>query len=143
MRERALQLLGLMRRAGAIAVGEDNTGAAVRGGRAKLLLIAADASENARKRAAGFAGGQKVLTVLLPFGKEELSAHLGVYGCSMAAVLDAGFAGAFMGLLAQEWPEEYEETAREVRERCERVQKRRRSAAQERKKRIGKRRSSV
>ncbi len=143
MRERALQLLGLMRRAGAIAIGETHTGTAVKGGRAKLLLVAADASDNARKRAAGFAAGRRVLTVPLPFTKEELSAHLGVYGCSMAAVLDAGFAGAFMQLLAQQWPETYGETAREAQRRSERTRQRQQAAAQERNKRIGKRRSSV
>ena len=42
-----------MRRAGKIDLGETATGAAVRAGRARLLLLAADASENARKRAEG------------------------------------------------------------------------------------------
>ena len=48
MREKTLNLLGLMRKANAIAVGETNTGGAVRAGKAKLLLLAADASDNAR-----------------------------------------------------------------------------------------------
>ena len=43
MREKTLNLLGLMRKANAIAVGETNTGGAVRAGKAKLLLLAADA----------------------------------------------------------------------------------------------------
>ena len=42
MREKALKLLGLMRRANAIQIGEDKTGAAVKAGKAKLLLLAAD-----------------------------------------------------------------------------------------------------
>ena len=41
MREKTLNLLGLMRKANAIAVGETNTGGAVRAGKAKLLLLAA------------------------------------------------------------------------------------------------------
>ena len=44
MSERLLNMLGLMRKAGAIAIGEVNTGGACRGGKAKLLLLASDAS---------------------------------------------------------------------------------------------------
>ena len=47
-----------MRRAGKIEIGETGTGAAVRAGRARLLLLAADASENARKRAEGYLYGE-------------------------------------------------------------------------------------
>ena len=47
MDDRAIGLIGLMRRAGAIEIGEDNSGSAVSTGKAKLLLTAADASENA------------------------------------------------------------------------------------------------
>ena len=144
MREKALNLLGLMRRANAIAIGETNTGAAVRSGKAKLLLIAADASDNAKRRAEGFASGGRVMTVLLPFTKEEISAHVGVNGCSMAAVLDMGFAGALMGNLAAQYPEEYGAVAQALEGLALKAGKRREdTAARERNKRIGKRRSSV
>ena len=53
-----------MRRAGKIDLGETATGAAVRAGRARLLLLAADASENARKRAEGYLYGRRALLVL-------------------------------------------------------------------------------
>ena len=51
MREKALKLLGLMRRANAIQPGEDRAGEAVQAGKAKLLLLASDAADNARRRA--------------------------------------------------------------------------------------------
>ena len=73
MREKLLSLLGLMRRANAIAVGEVNTGSAARAGKAKLLLLAADASENARHRAEGFAAGRGLPLSALPFTKEEIA----------------------------------------------------------------------
>ena len=41
MDDRAIGLIGLMRRAGAIEIGEDNSGSAVSAGKAKLLLTAA------------------------------------------------------------------------------------------------------
>ena len=53
MREKALNLLGLMRKANALRIGEEETGAAVREHEAKLVLLASDASPNARKRASG------------------------------------------------------------------------------------------
>ena len=54
MDDRAIGLIGLMRRAGAIEIGEDNSGSAVSAGKAKLLLTAADASENALRHAERF-----------------------------------------------------------------------------------------
>ena len=57
-----------MRRAGKFEIGETGTGAAVRAGRARLLLLAADASENARKRAEGYLYGRRALLVPLPYG---------------------------------------------------------------------------
>ena len=86
MREKTLNLLGLMRRANALQLGETNAGAAVRGGKAKLLLLASDASDNARGRAEGFLFGRNAIGLTLPFTKAEISAHVGVSGCSMAAV---------------------------------------------------------
>ena len=59
MREKALNLLGLMRKANALRIGEEETGAAVREHEAKLVLLASDASPNARKRASGYMYGSK------------------------------------------------------------------------------------
>ena len=54
MREKALNLLGLMRKANAVQIGETDAGAAARAGSAKLLILASDASDNAKSRAKGF-----------------------------------------------------------------------------------------
>lgn len=144
MREKTLNLLGLMRKANAIAVGETNTGGAVRAGKAKLLLLAADASDNARSRARGFAHGRDVVTVTLPFTKDEIAAHVGVSSCAMAAITDIGFANAFMKSLAAAVPEGYDESTAEIQRRFERVDRRKKgAAAHEKNKRIGKRRNNV
>ena len=141
MREKTLNLLGLMRRANAIALGEDNTGAAAQSGKTRLLLLAADASDNARKRAEAFSRGHRFLVVELPFSKEEISAHTGVGGCSMAAVTDMGFADALMRLLAEQWPESYGPAAEQTAARLARMKRRKRAADSS--KRIGKRRTGV
>ena len=144
MREKTLNLLGLMRKANAISVGETNTGGTVRAGKAKLLLLAADSSDNARRRAEGFIRGRNVAVVLLPFTKDEIAAHVGVPGCSMAAITDIGFANAFMKSLAAAIPESYDEQAAEIRQRFEKADKRKKeAAAHEKNKRIGKRRNDV
>ncbi|MBR6115030.1 MAG: hypothetical protein IKQ10_07550 [Oscillospiraceae bacterium] len=98
--DKAQQYLGLARKAGLLAVGEDNCSAAVSGGRAKLLLLASDASPNARKRAEGFLHGHRALLEPLPWTKEELSALLGKRGCSMVCFTDLGLASQFAGAMA-------------------------------------------
>lgn len=97
--EKALGLIGLMRKANAISIGEDDTGAAARSRKAALLLLASDASDNARKRIESFGRIGNVRIVRLPFTKDEISAATGKRGCSMAAVCDSGFAAALLKLL--------------------------------------------
>ena len=50
-------------------LGESGTGAAVRAGSARIVVLAADASENAEKRAAGYLAGRRALLVRLPYTK--------------------------------------------------------------------------
>ena len=103
MREKILNLLGMMRRANAITIGEDKAAEIVRAGKAKLLLLASDVSENAARKAENLANGRNVQLLSLPFDREELGGALGVGGCSVAAVTDLGFASAWMKLLAAQW----------------------------------------
>ncbi len=104
MQSDLLQFLGLMRRAGKLSVGEEGTGQAARAGKAKLILLALDASENAHDRAEGFARRSGAALVRLHADKAALASALGVAGGSMAAVCDAGFARA----LLEKFPEETE-----------------------------------
>lgn len=114
-----------MRRAGKIEIGETGTGAAVRAGRARLLLLAADASENARKRAEGYLYGRRALLVPLPYAKAELEARLGKSGCSMAACTDFGLSAAFLEALAEKAPEEYGPLSLEMERRADKAARRR------------------
>lgn len=144
MSDKALNLLGLMRRANAVQIGETNTGASVRSGKAKLLLLASDASDNAKSRAEGFARGRSVLTVLLPYTKDEIVASVGLSGCSMAAVTDMGFANALMKILSEQQPDRYSALAEETGRRFQKAERRKKeTAAHERNKRNGKRRTNV
>ena len=140
MREKILGLLGLMRRANAISVGEDHTADTLRAGKGKLLLLASDISDNARRKAENLSNGRNVATVPLPFTRDELGKALGFGSCSVAAVTDLGFADAFAGLLAEQWPESYEQLAAQVHARREKAARRK---TQKGSKREGTRRTNV
>lgn len=114
-----------MRKAGKIELGETSTGAAVRAGRARLVLLAADASENAQKRAEGYLYGRRTLLVPLPYGKAELSELLGKSGCSMAACTDFGLSSAFLKALAEDAPDKYGQLADEMERRADKAARRR------------------
>ena len=100
MSDRALSLMGLARRAGKLAIGEESCGISVRTGKARVLFLASDASDNASRRAKGYAG-DRIPLVRLPNTKEELSLALGKTGCSMTAVLDLGLACEIVSALAE------------------------------------------
>lgn len=98
--DKALGYLGLMRKANAVAIGETDTGAAAKSGRAVLICLAADASDNAARRAETFAHAPAVPIARLPYEKQTISDLVGKAGCSMLAVTDIGFAAAFAAALA-------------------------------------------
>ena len=144
MKEKALNLLGLMRKANAVQIGETDAGAAARAGSAKLLILASDASDNAKSRAKGFVYGKGIPLITVPLLKEEISAHVGKSGCSMAAVCDLGFADSFLKLLQKLSPDLYDETAQIIAAELDSEKQRRRERmSHEKNKRIGKRRNNA
>ena len=102
--DKAAQYLGLARKGGMLAVGEEGSGAATAAGKARLLMLAADASPNAQKRAAGFLYGHRAPLQTLPWTKAELSAMMGRRGCSMLCFTDLPLAARFAAALAEELP---------------------------------------
>lgn len=124
MSEKLLNLLGLMRRAGAIETGETNSGKACRDGKTKLLILASDASDNAGRRAECFVQGRSAVLAAVPFTKDEMAMKLGVSGCSMAAITDLGFADAFMKGLSCEYPDKYSEESAALSKKLEKTNRR-------------------
>ena len=124
--DKAQRYLGLARKAGLLAVGEESCGEAFVDGKARLLLLASDASPNAHKRAEHFLNGRRALSGALPWTKEELSLLLGRRGCSMICFTDLALAEQFASALAEERPE-WQETASLLKARKEK--KLRRKAA--------------
>lgn len=96
--ERALQLLGLVRRAGKLVTGESFVLAAVRDDSAKLVLLASDAGQSNQKQ---FRDKTTSYHVELneSFSKDQLSTAIGA-ARTVIAITDAGFARKLQQLLA-------------------------------------------
>ncbi|MDL2300374.1 hypothetical protein LJC01_01875 [Clostridiaceae bacterium OttesenSCG-928-D20] len=90
--DKTLNMISLCKKAGSVQIGEENSAAAIRAGKAKVLFLASDSSDNAKRRAEGFIFGTNVLISTLPYTKLEISNAVGKTGCSMLAVTDIGFA---------------------------------------------------
>ena len=142
--DRTLNLFGLSRKAGSLELGEEASGVAVRSGKAKVLMLANDASENARRRAEGFVNGTNIPLIKLPYAKVDISWVSGKRGCSMAAITDIGLANTILSSLAAASPGEYGETAELIKAREEKARQRKKeSLAHDRNKKFGKKRASV
>ena len=141
--DKALNYLGIMRKAHACAVGETDCGASCRGGQAKVLLLAQDASSNAVSRAKGFVHGRNIPLVVLPYEKFMLAGRLGKGSTSMIAVEDLGLAVAFMRALSASY-EGYEEvTNRLIEKQVIATKRKAEKEAHERNKKFGKRRKKA
>lgn len=131
----ALHLLGLARKGGNLALGEDAVADAVARRTARLLLLAADAAENTRDRGEHSAQSIRVPCLTVPFSKAELGGALGREQCAVLAVTDMGLAGAVAGALARMDAETYGAVAETLRERSRRSlqrQKKKRTRAKAR-----------
>ena len=117
----SLHLLGLAKKAGRLEVGEEPVGAACRARQARLVLLAADAAPNSRRRAAHFGEAGNVLWLETPFSKAQLGFILGRSSCAMLALTDAGFAAAVVEKLASRDPDKYGPAARQLRDKANRV----------------------
>ena len=102
----AFGLLGLARRAGKLAYGEDMTSLAVRDKRARAICTASDATE----RVVNFAESSGVPHLPLSLTKDELGALIGRASCAQLAILDVGIAASIAEKLSAE-DLKYKETA--------------------------------
>ncbi|MCL2366697.1 MAG: 50S ribosomal protein L7 [Oscillospiraceae bacterium] len=107
--DRNLQLLGLARKAGLLAVGCEASGAAARSGKSKLIISASDASERAQRNARINAEAGYTMCTVVPYTKFELGNVTGRGSPGTVAFLDKGLAVKFLQGLAQTQPEPYEE----------------------------------
>ena len=94
---KALQLLSLARKGGRIEAGEEPVDTCIRMGRARLILLASDASEHTCRRIRGSVASSKQPYITIPFTKEELGGAIGRSAIAVAALTDPALAQALSG----------------------------------------------
>lgn len=97
MNDKLLNFLGLCRRAGKMKIGCDTVIESAENKEAKLILLAADISENTKKKIISAASGTQY--EILKYSKDELSFALGKT-CAVLSVEDEGFAKKLKELIA-------------------------------------------
>lgn len=125
---RILSWIGLAQKAGKLETGEEPVGAAARARKARLILSAADAADNTRRRAKQFAETGNAEFLVVPFTKEELGNAVGRSSCAVLAFTDAGFAAGLAGKLAQTDPKRYAEAAQALALTADRIEQRKTEA---------------
>ena len=123
--DRILSLIGLCLRGGRLAVGEEPVEAAARARDARVLLLAADASDNTRRRVQHFADAGQCLWIRVPYPKDVLGRAVGRTSVAVAAVTDTGLAAALAQRLADADPDTYAESARRLELKARRAAERR------------------
>ena len=94
-RKKVLKLIGLATKAGKTASGEFSTERAVKGGKAYLVIVSEEASENTRKKFANMCTYYQV-PIWIFGNKDELGHYMGKEMRASLAILDEGFAGAMV-----------------------------------------------
>lgn len=118
-----LHLVGLSRRAGRLAAGEEPVRLALQNGAAALVLVAGDAAENSVRRCVRWAEERSVPCCQIPHSKEELGGVLGRTSCAMAAINDLGLAAAAARALTGMDEARYGAMSQALSDRAEETQK--------------------
>lgn len=93
-----LGLLGLSRKAGKLAFGEEQVRDMVASGKCRVIFLAADAGDSTRRKVERHDIRVPILT--LPWDKETLGDAIGIRReCTVCAVNDIGMANAIAGKL--------------------------------------------
>ena len=100
-RVKALALLGLAQRAGAVVKGTDATRRALRKGEVSLVLLAEDGSETQRIKVLPLANARGVQSRVLG-DQAELGAAVGSGPLTVVGVTQPGFAKALRGQLGRD-----------------------------------------
>ena len=135
--DKALNYLALARKAGRIELGEEPVGAAARAQKARLVVVAEDATDHTWRRALSFVAGSEQICLRVPYSKDLLGQAVGRTALALAAFTDPAMALAFVKALGQ--PEKYSAALESLDKRTKRIAQRQKEAkAHEKNKRVGK-----
>ena len=124
--DKALNYLALARKAGRIELGEEPVGGAARAQKARLVVVAKDASDHTWRRAKSFVAGTDQQCIRVPYSKDQLGQAIGRTSLAIAAITDPALGLAFVKALAQ--PETYQQALESLDKRTKRVQQRQKEA---------------
>ena len=99
--DKALNYLGLARKAGLAELGEEPVNAATRALHGVLVIVASDASDHTWRRANSFVAGTSQQVLRVPFTKDTLGFAIGRKELAIAAFTDAALAASFVKALPQ------------------------------------------
>ena len=135
--DRALNYMGLARRAGLIELGEEPVGAVARARKARLVVVASDATDHTWRRAKSFVSGSEQICLKVPYSKDQLGQATGRSELALAAFTDPALALAFLQALNQ--PERYKAELESLEKLSSRIRQRKKEAdAHKRNKKMGK-----
>ena len=120
--DKALNYLSLARKGGMAELGEEPVGAAARAQKARLVVVADDATDHTLRRAKSFVAGTEQLCIKVPFSKDQLGQAIGRQSLAIAAVTDPALALAFLQALDNS--EKYRDALESLSKRTKRVQSR-------------------
>jgi ribosomal protein L7Ae-like RNA K-turn-binding protein len=120
--DKALNYLALARKAGRIELGEEPVGACARAQKARLVVVASDATDHTWRRAKSFVAGTQQQCIRLAYTKDELGQAVGRTELALAAITDPAMALAFVKALGND--EKYKDVLLDLENRTKRVQKR-------------------
>lgn len=133
---KALNYMSLARKAGRIELGEEPVGAAARAQKARLVVVAADASDHTWRRSKSFVAGTSQQCIKVAFTKDELGQAIGRTSLAVAAFTDPALALAFVQALDDP---RFDEVIQQLQDRTKRIRQRQtEEKAHQRNKRLGK-----
>lgn len=137
----SLSFLGLAKKCGRLAIGDDAVTTAVITKKARLIITAADAGEHALKRANNLSAQSGIPHLILDETKDELGLTAGRNSVAIAAVMDMGMAASFVQKYNVETGK-HSELEAELTAKAERFA-RRKKITEDRKSKTGKRRKNI
>ena len=99
--DKSLSLLSLARKAGLAELGEEPAVNASNAGKAKLILVASDASDHTWRKAKSLVSDKNQQLVRLPYTKDEMGFAIGRTSLAIAAITDAGMGASLVEALGQ------------------------------------------
>ena len=135
--DKALNFLALARKAGRVELGEEPAGAAARAQKARLIIVAGDATDHTWRRAKSFVANSEQICLQVPFTKDEMGMAVGRSALALAAFTDPAMALGFLKALGE--PAKYAAQIASLEKRTKRIQQRQKEAkAHEKNLRTGK-----